>query len=215
MGLSSARHEIGVLFLSALLLFATNCSRIKNFVESSDPYHTATYKDVCNEWSREARIHRGLEVELIVSATYKSKAFRLAYAGEHAAAYRLREDEKRKLLEDQLDAAARNHEFLMAAFVPEKKWDEFDKADSMWKLYLVNDNNDRVLPIEVRKVEGQQAVTSHFFSYVTPWKSVYAVRFPYRIPGSGEPIIGEHTKQIKFVVTSVLGTGEMAWNLEN
>jgi hypothetical protein len=201
-------------FLATLLLFALNCTRVTQIVESDDPYHTETFKKASGAWSREARIHRGLGVELIVSATFKSEQFRRAYADEYARAYMLTPEKKEQFLEAQLVAATHGHEFLMASFVPERKWNDFDKGNSMWKLYLVNDQNERVVPVEVRKVKQNDAVTPHFFPHITPWKSTYTVRFPRNIPASNQPIIKDATKGVKLVITSVLGTAEMDWKLE-
>jgi len=202
-------------FLGALLLFLGNCTRVSQFVDSADPYHTHTYKRVCDQWSREARLHRGFEVPLIVSATLKSADFRRAYADEYAKAYQLTPEAKKQFVEDQKKAGRLGHEFVMAAFLPETKWDDFHKANSMWNLLLLNDDNERVAPVEVRKVKGKDPVMSHFFPYITPWKSVYVVRFPCHLPETSRPIIGDHTKEIRFIITSVLGTAEMLWNLES
>jgi hypothetical protein len=65
--------------------------------------------------------------------------------------------------------------------------------------------------VEVRRVRREDAVTPHFFPYVTPWKSVYTVKFPYNILITDERIIEEDTQEIKLVITSVLGTAEMDW----
>lgn len=118
------------------------------------------------------------------------------------------------MVEDQLKAAAHGHEFLMASFVPDEKWDDFDKTKSMWKLYLVNDKDERVEPIEVRRVRRQEPVTPHFFPYITPWKSVFTVRFPHTIPTTDLPIIEESAEGIRLVITGVLGTAEMRWELK-
>ena len=202
------------IFCAVLLLFLGNCTKVTRFVESADPYHTQSYKRVCDQWSQQARIHHGLEVQLIVSATFKSADFRRAYADEYAAAYELTAEEKRRFVEDQMKASHLSHEFLLATFVPEKRWDDFDKVDSMWKLFLVNDEGQRVVPVEVRDVKRQKPVLSHFFPYITPWKSVYMVRFPCNISESNSPIIGDKTKKIRLIITSVLGTAEMHWTLE-
>ncbi|KPK20973.1 MAG: hypothetical protein AMK69_22810 [Nitrospira bacterium SG8_3] len=202
------------IFCAVLLLFLGNCTRVTRFVESADPYHTESYKRVCDQWSQEARIHHGFEVQLIVSATFESADFRQAYADEYAAAYQLTAEEKRRFVEDQMKASHLGHEFLLATFVPEKRWDDFDKVDSMWKLFLVNDEGQRVVPVEVRDVKEQNAVMSHFFPYITPWKSVYLVRFPCNMATSSRPIIGDDTKEIGLIITSVLGTAEIHWSLE-
>jgi hypothetical protein len=203
------------IFCTTVLLFFGNCTRVTRFVGSAGPYHTESYKRVWEQWSQEARIHHGFEVRLIASATFKSADFRRAYADEYAAAYQLIAEEKERFVEDQMKAGHLGHEFLLATFVPEKRWDDFDKADSMWKLLLVNDEGQRVAPVEVRDVERQKAIMSHFFPYVTPWKSVYMVRFPCNISGSNSPIIGDNTKKMRLIITSVLGTAEMHWNPES
>ena len=120
----------------------------------------------------------------------------------------------KRFAEDQGRAAGISHEFLVASFVPEKKWDDFHRAKSMWKLYLVNDENERVVPVEVRKVKQKDAVQPHFFPYITPWTSVYVVRFPHERPESKQRVVKDHTRTIRLVITSVLGTAEMAWKLQ-
>jgi hypothetical protein len=213
--LSDRTKKVLVFFLAATALSLANCSSVSRFVESSkNPYRTKAYKAIRDKWSREARIHQGLEVELIISATFKSKAFRRAYADEYGEAYKLSPEEKTQFVKDQLQAADLSHEFVVASFVPEKKWDEFDKPQSIWKLYLVNDRGERVQPLEVQKPKQRDAKASYFFPYVTPWKTVYVVRFPSSIPETDQPLVGKHTKAITLVITSVLGTTEMDWNLE-
>ena len=207
--------KVLVFLVAVLPLALANCSSIGRFVESSkNPYRTKSYKEICDQWTREARIHQGLEVELIVSATFKSETFRRAYAQEYGKVFRLTSEETEQFIEDQLQLARQSHEFVVASFVPEKKWDEFDKPQSMWKLYLVNDRNERVEPLTVEKCKAQDATVSYFFPDVTPWKSVYIVRFPCKVPETDQPLVGENTKSITLVITSVLGTAETHWNLK-
>jgi hypothetical protein len=202
------------IFCATVLLFLGNCTRVTRFVESAGPYYTESYKSVCDRWSQETRIHRGFEVPLIVSATFKSADFRQAYADEYAAAYQLTAEQKRCFVEEQMKAGRLGHEFVLATFVPEKRWDDFDKAHSMWSLFLLNDDGQRVEPVKVRDVGARRPVISHFFPYITPWKSVYVVTFPCNISGTNNPIIGDNTKKMKFVLTSVLGAAELHWDLE-
>ena len=89
--------RLNIFFAASLLLFTANCTKVSKFVESAEPYHTETYKRVCDRWSREVRIHRGLEVLLIASATFKSDEFRRAYVDEYAAAYKLTSEGKNSM----------------------------------------------------------------------------------------------------------------------
>ena len=211
-----SRQTTYVFFLlAALSVVTSNCGKFKRFVKTAkSSYHTEHYEDVCDKWSREARVHHGFEAEYIVVGTYKSKAFRRAYVDEYAEAYKLNPEEKGQLLKDQFREADVHHEFQLALFVPEKKWEEIDKPESMWKLYLSNDSGDRVEPSEIQRVKQRDADTYHFFSYVTPWKTVYVVRFPYTVVGTNSPLVDEKTKSLTLVITSVLGTAQMEWDLE-
>jgi hypothetical protein len=213
---TSSKHTLMLfLLLVAMAIPLASCSRISRFAHSAkSPYYTTTYEEVCHEWTRQTRVHHGFEVEFIIDATFKSKAFRRAYADEYGEAHKLTAQQKKTFLEEQLLQADSYHEIQMASFVPEKKWNEFDKPQSMWKLYLVNDRDERVEPVAVKKLKKRDAIVAHFFPYVTPWKSVYVVTFPYRIPGTNRPLVSENTSNLTMVIASVLGTAEVIWNLE-
>ena len=213
-GTSRRNRDIFVFFLSILLLFVPNCSMVQKFADSSRPYHTGDYKATLDEWTREARIHRGLEVELILSATFKSKPFRRAYAQEYAAAYKLNADETKDFVEDHVAAAGLGHEFLLATFVPHKAWNDFDDSDSMWRLRMVTKGEKRIRPTEIRQIKEKDALLSHFFPYITPWKSVYIVRFPPNtLENQGRPL--ERPGPVILEIASVLGSTRMEWQLEN
>jgi hypothetical protein len=191
------------------------CAKVSRFLASSEPFRTETYKTMFHTWSREGRIHRGLEVILIASTTLKSEGFRLAYTEEFAAAYRLTDEEKKKLRQDQSRGVGEHLEFIMATYVPEKKWDEFDKVQSMWKLYLVNEKNEQVTPVQIKKLKSGDPVSAHFYPYITPWKSIYTVRFPV-FSKTEQPCEAQHNATyFKLVITSVLGTTEMVWDMRS
>lgn len=202
----------------SVLVFCQGCQSmeyVERFRKSTDPYQGSPYRIALTRWSRDARIYQGLDVRLMASATYKSAAFRQAYVDEYARAYHLNDTRKSKLMEDQRNAAASFHDVIIAAYVPQKEWDDFDKRDSIWKFSLVTDTGRRVMPIEIRNLKKTDVILEHFFPYVTPWKSVYLVRFPIRVDGTQEYVIDEQTDVIKLEITSVFGTAEMTWNRAN
>jgi len=184
---------------------------VERLKESYDPYHGGQYKAALTNWSREARIYRGLDVELIATATFKSSKFRDAYSNEYARAYKLTGSEKTKVLKDQKNAVLAYNDFLLAAYVPDKKLNDFHKKDSIWKIYLTAGKGGLTAPLEIRKIKKVDAVTIHFFPYITPWKSVYLVRFPAISPAAGKALIDSGAENIKLIITSVLGSAEMVW----
>ena len=215
------RLWLSVFVLATALLFTGSCSKVVHITKPFAPFFTEEYESVCEAWSRDARIYRALSAELIATATYKSEEYRRAYTNEYAKAYTLTDEAKEEFWQDQLGALTRGSEFVMATFVSIEQWDDFHRADSMWQIYLVNDQDDRVVPVEIRqfkrqgKVRRRDSVRSHFLPYDTPWKSVYTIRFPYNVPGTNRPLISEDTKNFRLIITSVLGTAQMEWNFEN
>jgi len=199
--------------VAGLVIFALSqgCAQIYQFVKSTGPYLTEDYKDILNRWTREARIYRGLGNELIVSVTFKSREFRLAYAREFARAYRLTHQEEKKLVRDQLKAADTYHDFVMAAYVPENRLNDFESRTSIWKIYLISDRNKRIMPLEVARIKEERVAFAHFFPYITPWRIAYHIRFPTKT--SGTDIIDEKATKIKLVITSMLGTAELVWRI--
>ena len=202
------------LLILLMLLGCQGLAQIDNAAKSADPYKGSDYPSVSDKWSREARIYRGLDVELIAAATFKSAEFREAYADEYARVFLLTETEKNKLVHDQQAAAAVYHDFLMAAFIPNKKWNDFDKKDSVWKVYLALDGQRQLEALEIRRVKRVNAEISHFYPFITPWKFVYRIRFPQTYPGTDEPVINANTEMVSLVITGVQGTTTMQWELD-
>ena len=179
-----------------------------------DSQFNPEYKAVFEDWTKEDRIYKGFDCKLIAAATYKSMQFRKAYAQEYGKLYRLSPAEKDKIHKDQADAAATYNEFFFAAYVPDKKWDDFPEEKSTWKIDLRVDGGLRVAPVEIRKLERNNVVLKHFFPYVTPWKSVYLLRFPAKQRDTGEALVGDQSRTLMLSVSSVLGSAEMTWMLE-
>ena len=71
----------------------------------------------------------------------------------------------------------------------------------------------RVAPVEIRKLKRNNVVLKHFFPYVTPWKSVYLLRFPAKQHDTGDALVGDRSHKVMLSVSSVLGSAEMEWDL--
>jgi len=175
----------------------------------------ADYRTAADAWTREGRIYEGLDVRLIAAATYMSSQFRNAFAAEYARRYQLTELERVNFAKDQENAAALYDDFIFAAYVPEKEWDDFYKKNSIWKIYITRDNIEQIKPIEIRKLDKRDAKTGYFYSFVTPWRSIYRLRFPKQPAGEGNKTPQDSPDSLKLVITSVLGSAEMVWGFEN
>jgi len=180
-----------------------------------DSQFNPEYKAVFETWTKEDRIYKGFDCKLIAAATYKSMTYRKAYTQEYAKRYRLDNAEKEKLLKDQADAADTYNEFIFAAYVPDNKWDDFPEEKSTWKIDLRVDDGERTDPVEIRKLERNNVVLKHFFPYITPWKSVYLLRFPASRRDTGEALVENASRSVTLSISSVLGSAEMTWTLDS
>jgi len=149
-----------------------------------------------------------------VSATFKSPEFRASYADEYAKIYKLSESEKKKLIIDQNRAGSDYNEFIMAAHVPEENENDFSKKKSIWRMHLSVDKKRRARPAEIRKIYKKNSFLTHFFPYITPWKSVYVIRFPVKFPGTDRLLIDESVENIRLIIAGVNGSVEFTWTIK-
>jgi hypothetical protein len=169
------------------------------------------YRDAIETWTQEGRIYDGLLTKLISKITFKSAVFRQAYAEEYARLYKLEGPEYDKLVLDEQKEAADYNDFVIAAYVPEKKWDDFSKNTSMWKIYITRDQVEQIRPLEIRKLKKKDPIIDYFYPYMTAWKSIYHVRFPAFDPKTDNQPMGDAYDTVTLVMTSVIGSVEFKW----
>jgi hypothetical protein len=94
--------------------------------------------------------------------------------------------------------------------MPESRINDFDKKTPAWRLYLVMNEAIRIEPAKIEK-KKMDPVTQYFFPYMSPWKSIYAVRFKKN--GPKEKTVPETgAAKIKLIITGVRGNAELNWD---
>ena len=196
------------------ILMASGCTGVKN-QGTAGPLPVSEkkmiYRDVMDAWTQEGRIYDGLLTKLISKVTFKSAVFRQAYTEEYARLYNVEGPEYDKLVVVEQKEAAQYHDFVIAAYVPEKKWDDFSKKTSMWKIYITRDHLEQIKPLEIRKLEKKDPIIDYFYPYMTAWKSIYHVRFPAFDPKTDSQLMGDLHDAFTLVMTSVIGSVEFKW----
>ncbi len=208
------RYSVLATIMLTGVLIASGCTGIKNQETAGQPpvsVKESVYWDVLEAWTQEGRIYDGLSTRLISKATFKSAAFRQAYSAEYARLYKLEGSEYDTLVADQQKEAVDYNDFVFAAYVPEKHWDDFSKETSMWKIYITRDNGEQIRPLEIRKLKRKDPITDYFYPYITTWKSIYHVRFPMFNPKTGSQLMDDPYDTVTLVMTSVIGSVEFNW----
>ncbi len=193
--------------LAALAVLHTGCAAQKG-VSGPD------YSETLARWTRVEQVYEGLEPRLIIKATYKNRPFRDAYIERYVDDYRLSSRYKEDMREKALELSELYNEFLMAAHTSVNRWNDFDRTDSIWKLYLEDNLGNRLTPVSIEKLDAGDPLIREFFPYVGLWSSIYVVRFPKYSEAGTEPIPGAGTDYLRLTIAGALGSGELEWRLK-
>ncbi len=209
-GAPGALPSVLLVFLLLSLAMA-GCS--KKTVRPEEP--RPEYSKVLDKETRSAKIYSGLDAMLFMTATYKTMEFREAYVDLYVKGYEVDQTYREALLERARDDNDKYNEIFFTAYTPESKWNDFDRRDSVWRLYLEDNEGNRLIPVSVTRVDAADPLVKRFFPYFDPWSSGYLVRFPkYSVTGT-EPIPGPKTEFLRLVVTGIMGRGEIEWRMND
>ncbi len=173
-----------------------------------------SYNETLNRYTAGKKIFEGLDARLYITATYKAPRFRESYIERYVKSYQLDEGYSKALLDREMEQAESYNEFFFTAYTPEERWNDFNKKDSIWRLYLEDDKGARLTPISIVKVDPADPLLREFFPYFDLWSYGYVVKFPKYTETGTEPVPGPDTRYIKLVVTGILGEGELEWRLK-
>lgn len=194
-----------VLFFAALLVFSLGCASKRALVR-------ANYNDSLNRWTASKKVYEGLEARIFLGATYETLPFRKAYVERYAVDYEVEDSYKNELFSREKEQEEKYNEFLVAAYTPVEGWNDLDKRDSVWRLYLEDGTGSRVVPVSVTRLDSSDPRVREFFPYLDLWSVGYDVKFP-KYSETGAQMPSKDAKYLKIIVTGVLGTGELEWRL--
>ena len=155
---------------------------------------------------RSAKVYRDLDTVLLADIMWYDPEMKRMHVEELSLEGRINEDEKIKLLEDIAAKENTEIEFIAGFYTGEKKWNDFDKSASIWKISLEAGDGSQVGPSSIKKIDLEKMPESHLFTFLTTWKSPYRITFDK---------LGElaELKSHKMELHSVMGQAEFIWEL--
>jgi hypothetical protein len=174
--------------------------------EVADPKAEEAYKAVLDRFSDHREVYSGFNTEVFAAATYQSLAFRDARV-RRKATFQVWPQEKvqHELALERLDAA-QAYEVHFGVSTADRRYDDFDSRNSIWRLSLVTEEGETT-PISVRRVgRGDQNLRA-YYPYLGDYWTLYSARFP-KVLGD-KPLVGPATKQFTFRMASTIGRLEM------
>lgn len=184
-------------------------------VEGPREYVATDYDAVLDRWTRTERMFSLSELEnhLTVTATFEAWDFRWAYVVRYVQDYRLTIEQRRKLLERALDETRQKHQFFVALYGGERRYNDLTKPNSAWIVRLIDDTGNETAPQEMVAIRKPNAIERNYFPYNTTFRQAFRIRFP-RVTPEGRPTISPQAKWFGLRFAGAQGNSELVWNLE-
>jgi len=202
------------LVFGVLLMFCFGCSHFKGYIEIvKDESISKEYLNELNKWTRDKTVYSQFETKARIVATYKNREFNKAYLSEYSRIYSLTESEKKSRKEILTDVSSDFTEFLFYAYTPDRDSNDFDRQNSIWTIFLLDEKGEKVYPAEIRRIKKITPLIGEFYPYVNQYYGMlYSLKFS---PLSHASEQGDDIKpqQLKLVFTSVLGRVEFEWKM--
>jgi hypothetical protein len=199
------KRSVLLLIGCVCLIMAAGCSYLEGYLDIvREKGMSGEYLKTLTKWTRSQVIYSQFETKAHINATYLSPEFIRTYLDEYSRIYHLREGEGNKR-EDILKGMASDFtEFIFYAYIPEKTSNDFDKRGSIWTVFLINENGERIDPMELSRIDPITPVFTEFFPYIHPHYGItYRLRFPLLNHSRGD--VGT----LKLVFAGVIGEVEL------
>jgi hypothetical protein len=203
-------------FTAAASVALAGCSTTTvNLAEGPREYVATDYEPVLRRWTRTERLFALSELEnfLTATATFESWDFRWAYVVRYVQDYRLTIDQRKKLLEKALEETRLRHQFFVAIYGGERKYNDLTKPNSAWIVRLIDDTGNETAPQEIVSIRKPNALERNYFPYNTVFRQAFRIRFP-RVNAEGRPTISPSAKWFGLRFAGAQGNCELIWQIQ-
>ena len=210
-----SRRPHGLILVAALIL-AGCATQSVNISEGPREYVATDYENVLRTWTRTEQLIAFSELDnfLTATATYESWDFRWAYVVRYVQDYRLTIEQRKKLLESTLEETRLRHQFFVAIYGGERRYNDLTRPDSAWIVRLIDDTGNESAPQEITAIKRPNALERNYFPYNTVFRQAFRIRFP-RASGDGQPTISTKAKWFGLRFAGAQGNSELVWKIED
>ena len=200
----------------AAALSASGCAtQTVSLQEGPREYVATDYENVLRTWTRTEHLIALAELEnfLTATATFESWDFRWAYVVRYVQDYRLTIDQRKKLLEKALEETRQRHQFFVAIYGGERKYNDLTKTDSAWIVRLIDDTGNETAPEEITAIRKPNALERVYYPYNSVYRQAFRIRFPRKTEG-GRATIARDARWFGLRFAGAQGNSELIWNIE-
>lgn len=200
--------------IAASLALAGCATQTVSLHEGPREYVATDYESVLSKWTRTEHLIALAELDnfLTATATFESWDFRWAYVVRYVQDYRLTIEQRKKLLEKTLEETRLRHQFFVAIYGGERKYNDLTKSDSAWIVRLIDDTGNETAPEDIVSIGSPNALERTYFPYNSVWRLAFRIRFP-RVMPDGRPTISPSAKWFGLRFAGAQGNSELIWQV--
>jgi hypothetical protein len=146
-----------------------------------------SYQSTLERFTAHREVYVGFDTRILAAATYQSPAFRAARVRRQAAFQSQPSELVSKALADEERDAGQFIDFLLGVHVNERRFDDFDRKDSVWRVALVSEAG-QVAPLSIERVGRSDLNLRAYYPYMDDFWVAYRIRFP-RLNATGQPLL--------------------------
>ena len=176
------------------------------------PVEAGRYLEVLDTWTRDDKVYDLLDNKIFISATFHAPQLRRAFASAFPDIYGHGGTITRRELVELTENIERSHTFFVSAFTSYRKWNDLEKDDSIWRLTLMDEGEERFMePTEIISVKIDANLEA-VYPYIGRFDEAYLVRFPLA-DEEGKLLIPPGSKGFTLRLASALGVAQLRWEL--
>jgi hypothetical protein len=205
---------VPLLLGAALLAFGCSRTRAVSLAEGPREYVPFDYDQLLKRWTRTESLVALAELDdlLTVTSTFESWDFRWAYVVRYAEDYRLGVEQRRVLLESTLAETRKQHQFFVALYGPNRRWNDLSKKNSAWVVRLIDDKGNETAAEEIQAIPRPGAIERTYFPYTNVWRQAFRLKFPSH-HGDGKPTIAPDATWFGLRFAGAQGHQDLIWRL--
>ncbi len=147
-----------------------------------------------------------------MSATFETWDFRWAYVIRYARDYRLTIPQRQRLLGKTLNETRQTHQFFVALFGGDHKYNDLTKDNSAWIVRLIDSTGNETAPEQVVGLRKPSVLERRYYPYNTVWRKSFRIRFPTK--SGGRPTISPAAEWLGLRFAGAMGNIDLIWQLE-
>lgn len=197
------KMNIRLLALAIVLAAATGCAGKRTTVDFTfvpDRIQEDVRRNVRTE-----KVYRELDTIFIADVFYYDQRINQDYIQASLGKGWLDAAQAEKMMAESKDREQKEVEFIAGVYTSDKRWNDFEKENSMWKVALQTPDGRWVAPSSIEKLKLEKMRDAHLFPFLTEWKFIYRITFPKK------EMAGAANYYLRF--TSLVGDAGFNWNL--